>query len=612
MLSMITAFTLMNNIGEADARTLFKDPDCNTIDARSAGECKIDAQFLDDCATTATANCNINVDINRGIFTPSGSNELKLNYLIKSGIACSTGPGGWTKANCLANTFNNYNSGTPSININTDNRYDRLDIEAKYEGEQRIINTAGKDRFQATNDMKQQVNVITSGSGSGVDLEGDGADGVQLKYNQLISGADNSKNNNNARQQFDVAASSGGNIEFLNDEYGFDLKQSIINTAGPAGSGPTTSTSSLPTTPNQLTTLNQGKQTLTAKVFNDADIHYDTYGLSTLTQNIQDIAGRGTVQNLAGNPATLNSPTATDGMRVNLEANGYGANVDADNTLQTLYQNIAGFRGSTVSGATPTATNTLNEMIFSALARQASPNDYAEISNTENEPQTQTVTQAILNSGGNVDLSNSATARVNLGAEAFLVGSDGSQTVGDRPIRGELTYEDLSQSIDQEIKDVSGTTTGVGNNNIGSTLLTFLSQTGESKIIVDAFEQYLDQTIDGCLNCGNVGVMSAIFSVDNSATFTLQDGSYQRLTQYVSQDGVINNNNVVSTLHVTGAGTDASVLYQQQLSNVNGNTGTQASPGTSSFSGTISSSGNYNCQMSGVGVFTVASSCTQQ
>ena len=173
MLSMITAVTFMNNIGEADARVLLKDTtDCNTIDSKSAGECKINTQFLDDCYTSTAANCNIAVDINKGTFNPSGSNELKLNYLLKSGIACSAGASGsgWTKANCLMNTVNNYNydpttgAQTPSININTDNRYDKLDIEAKYDGSQRITNTAGKDRFQATNDMKQQVNVRTSGS----------------------------------------------------------------------------------------------------------------------------------------------------------------------------------------------------------------------------------------------------------------------------------------------------------------------------------------------------------------------------------------------------------------------------------------------------------------
>ena len=104
MLSTITAFTFMNNIGVADARTLVKDSDLTTIDGKSAGHCKIDAQFLDDCSSSPTsANCNINVDINRGLFNPSGSNELKLDYLLKSGIACSSvTTNSWTKANCLA------------------------------------------------------------------------------------------------------------------------------------------------------------------------------------------------------------------------------------------------------------------------------------------------------------------------------------------------------------------------------------------------------------------------------------------------------------------------------------------------------------------------------
>jgi len=598
MLSTITAFTFMNNIGEADARTLIKDPDCATIDAKSAGECKISAQFLDDCATMSTANCNIAVDINRGIFNPSGSNELKLDYLLKSGIACGTGPSGWTKASCLMNTANNYNydpatgAQTSSININTDNRYDRLDVEAKYDGSQRITNTLGKDRFQATNDMKQQVNVRTSGSGSGVDLEGDGADGVQLKYNQLISGPDNSINKNNARQQFDVNAFSGGNIEFLHDEYGFDTKQTISNTAGPTG------------TTNLLSTLNQGKQTLTANVFNDADVRYDTYGLSTSTQNIQDIAGKGTVQNKAGDPATINSATATDGMRVNLEASGYGANVDADNTLQTLKQDIAGFTGSTATASTPTALNEINRMLFSALARQNTPNDLAEISVTENEPQTQTVSQAIYNSGGTVDLRNTATAGINLGFEAF----NANPTTGDDPVTGDLQYEDLSQTLDQLITGATANTaTDRQVFNVGTTLLTLLSHDGTSQFIVDGFDQYLHQTTDGCTNCGNQGNVQAIFSVDDAATFNLREGSVQGLTQYVNQDGVFTNNNVLATIGVTGDGTDANILYQQEILNVNNQvTGGSVGSGTSSFSATFNQDVNTQCSISGNGNYYAA------
>ena len=616
MLSTVIAFTLMNYIGEADARTLIKDPDCNTIDAKSAGECKINAQFLDDCATNANANCNIAVDIDRGTFNPSGSNELKLNYLLKSGIACSATPSqSWTKANCLMNTVNNYNynptspttgTQTPSIIIRTDGQYDRLDVEAKYEGLQSITNTAGKDRFKATNDMKQQVDVRTNGAGSGVDLEGDGADGVQLKYNQLISGPDNSANTNVARQQFDVAARSGGNIEFLHDEYGFDLKQSIINTAGPAGSGPNTPNTQPPTTANQLTNLNQGKQTLTAKVFNDADVRYDTYGLSTLSQNIENIAGKGTVQNLAGNPATANSPTATDGMRVNLEASGYGANVDADNTLQTLSQNIVGFTGSTAAASTPTALNEINSMLFSALARQITPNDLAEISVTENEPQSQTVTQAIHNSGGTVDLRNTADARINLGFEAFS--SSTTPTAGDDPVTGDLQYEDLSQTLDQII---SGATANTGTDrqvfNVGTTLLTLLSHDGTSQFIVDGFDQYLSQTTDGCVNCGNQANVQAIFSVDDAATFTLEEGSVQGLTQYVSQNGVFTNNNVLATIGVVGDGTDARILYQQEILNNNNQlTGGSVGSGTSSFSATFNQDVHTHCSISGNGNYFAA------
>ena len=427
-------------------------------------------------------------------------------------------------------------------------------------------------------------------------MEGDGADGVQLKYNQLISSPDNSINKNNARQQFDVNAFSGGNIEFLNDEYGFDTKQSISNTAGPTG------------TTNLLSTLNQGKQTLTANVFNDADVSYDTYGFSTSTQNIANIAGKGTVQNLAGNPATPNSATATDGMRVNLEASGYGANVDADNTLQTLNQDIARFTGPTGSNAatsTPTALNEINSMLFSALARQNTPNDLAEISNTENEPQTQTVSQAIYDSGGTVDLRNTADARINLGFEAF----NANPTTGDDPVTGDLQYEDLSQTLDQLISGATAANTASDRQvfNVGTTLLTLLSHDGTSQFIVDGFNQYLHQTTDGCTNCGNQGNVQAIFSVDDAATFTLEEGSVQGLTQYVSQNGVFTNNNVLATIGVTGDGTDANILFQQEILNNNNQlTGGSVGSGTSSFDATFNRDVNTQCSISGNGNYFAA------
>jgi hypothetical protein len=98
-------------------------------------------------------------------------------------------------------------------------------VEVNYDGTQAITQTAGNDNFKAFNDMKQQVNVVTRNSGSGVDLEGTGSDGLFLTYNQLISDADNSINNNKARQQFDVTARSGGDIEFLHNDYGFHTSQ---------------------------------------------------------------------------------------------------------------------------------------------------------------------------------------------------------------------------------------------------------------------------------------------------------------------------------------------------------------------------------------------------
>ncbi|HJT82969.1 MAG TPA: hypothetical protein VJ697_00680, partial [Nitrososphaeraceae archaeon] len=384
---------------------------------------------------------------------------------------------------------------------------------------------------------------------------------------------------------------------FLHDQYGYDLQQNIINTNGPTG------------TTGQLNTLNQGKQILNAKVFNDADVGYDTYGLSTLSQKIQDISGIGTIQNLAGNNNNPGSPinptspvlaTDTDGMRVNLEASGFGSNVDADNTLQNLDQQIVGFTGSTTSAS---ATNTVNSMLFSALARQVQSNDIADITNTENEPQTQTVNQYIGNSGGNVDLDNIATARINLGFEAF----NANPTAGDIPIRGDLKYEDLSQTLNQAITNVNSPTTAKTAFNQGQTLITLLSSNGPSQFIVDGFNQYLDQTVDGCTNCGNIGTVQAIFSVNDAATFTLEEGSIQGLTQYVNQDNVFNNNQVLATIGVTGDGTDASILYQQEVSSINGdNSGPTNNNGISQFSANINSDAQLHCSITDTGNYFAA------
>jgi hypothetical protein len=585
-----TSFILMNNIGEADARTLYKDPDCSTIDSKSAGECKINVNFGGDCASStyaSSAKCNVNVDINRGTFNPSGDNELKLKYFIDSAIYCSPGGTGWSKSTCLANAVNNYNAGTPSININTDNRFDLLDIEATYDSDQKISTTTANNYFKANNDLKQQVNVYTRGYDTEVDMEGSGADGLFLKSNQLISDVDNTNADNKARQQFDVTAKSGGDILLTHNEYGFAGDQQIINTDGRE-----TATT---TTTDRLTALNQYKQTLTADVEDYGDIEYDTYGLSTISQTIQDAsntANRGTVQNFAGDPATANTATSKDGMRVNLEADGYGANINIDNFLQTADQDIVSFAGTSTAAL---AENRINEMYFSALARDDGY-DAAEIEFDPEGVHEQSIVQDIQNSGGNVALRNTAWAELQAGFEANVISpTTGDDTISDNPVNGLLDVDNLDQTINQDISDVYSTSTTTANSfNRGDSRVLLLSQDGDSQFYVDGFTQYLDQTVDGCTNCGNIGFVDAVFTVRDAATFNLQEGSIQGLTQYNSENGQILDNTVSAIINVAGDGTYADIFYDQQILNYNGEEQEYTPYGYSAGSGTSDFSANIN------------------
>jgi len=613
-----TSFTLMNNLGEADARTLYKDPDCSNIRSYdSDNRCNINVYFGGDCASStyaSSAKCNVNVDINRGTYTstgqvpfiPKGNNELKLNFFIDSAIYCS-GTTGWSKSACLANAVNNYNSNPniPAININTDGKHDLLDVEATYTSKQLIDGTSGNNYYSLGNDKQQQVNIFTRGD-SEIDMEGDGADGLFLNDNQLIRNVDNAKANNQDRQQFDLSATDNGDIYMKHNEYGFAASQSISNVQGPETS----------TNPSVLTTLNQAKQTLDADATRSGDIlEYDTEGLSTVTQTINNINGKGTVTNFAGNPATANTETSLDGMRVNLEADGYGANVAVDNLLQTASQSITGFNGATPTGDTdiPNAENRINQMYFSAVARDESNRGYdaAEIDFGSSATHDQKIVQTISNSGGNVNLQNIASAELQAGYDQL-----------DIAVQGSVDVDNVDQTIEQTIQNVNNpitsTNTNAGNNllsiNQGTTSLLLLAQDGPSQFFMDGFNQYLKQTVDGCEFCGNIGQVSAVFQVEDASTFELEDGSFQGLTQLVNQDGKFTQNQVTAAINV-GGGTDAEIKYQQEIFNVNGQTGYTPygysdGNGISDFSANLytGNSENLHCSVTSNGYYSAGSS----
>ena len=66
--------------------------------------------------------------------------------------------------------------------------------------------------------------------------------------------------------------------------------------------------------------------------------------------------------------------------------------------------------------------------------------------------------------------------------------------------------------------------------------ITLLAREGASKLFVEGFDQYLRQTASNCSNCQNNGQVHATFEVTDAATFTLEPGSIQGLTQTVNQN----------------------------------------------------------------------------
>ena len=134
--------------------------------------------------------------------------------------------------------------------------------------------------------------------------------------------------------------------------------------------------------------------------------------------------------------------------------------------------------------------------------------------------QTQSIRQSIRNSDENT---------VNAAHQQLIqVGTDFI------PIEG-LVKADVDQRLQQSI---SGANIGPSINS-GIMVMTLLAKTGPSELFVEGFDQYLTQTAT-CSNCQNNGQIHALFEVDDAATFTLQPGSIQGLTQIATVDDAEN------------------------------------------------------------------------
>ena len=197
----LTTFTAMSsNVDEVEAQTVI-DPDCQP-NSPSTVDCDVTIDYDGNCSPTAP-NCDIRIDVNSNP-APSGNNELRLNYLLETGIFCNNVAGGAAgRAACLANTLNDYDS---SVTVNrgpgtvSDNQFN-------FEGSQQVRDTDGQDNFRASNIMGQtdatnqpdtigqRVTVDTNGPGSVIDTDGDG-DNFQLQYLQDIVQPDDTTNTN--------------------------------------------------------------------------------------------------------------------------------------------------------------------------------------------------------------------------------------------------------------------------------------------------------------------------------------------------------------------------------------------------------------------------------
>ena len=394
-LMTLTTFTAMSsNVGQVEALT--NTGNCAALDATPNGECDVgnpdggdSIDYDGNCTGPSSSNCNIQLNV-----PASTPGQLRLNYLLETGVFCNNVAGGSTsKAFCLQNNFNNYASTVTQTGTGTMNN------QFNFEGSQQIRDTDGQDRFKATNTMKQDVTVNTVGASSSVVTNGPG-DNFQLKYLQDVVEPDDTTNTNNGRQLVSLDAQTGGKIDTSeHEELGFSLEQRLLDI------------DNHDTAPNdRIKATNNALQVLGIDSDNGALVKYDTNGLSLVSQTIDDCSFATTATtdclNFAGDP-TL-SPTFTNGQRVQLFADGVGTDgvattVDVDNLRQLINQKIDNFENANGDDATnmvgvrvttPTV-DVVGGQLFVAKATQGGDIDMAL---DDVDEQTQSISQSIINS----------------------------------------------------------------------------------------------------------------------------------------------------------------------------------------------------------------------
>ena len=564
----LTTFTAMlPNVDQVEAVT--NAASCNALDPNPNAECDVTVDYDGDCSPS-NADCNVNINVNAN---PSANNQLRLNYLLETGIECSSVQSSWGQARCLAASQNEYRSNvgvTTGTGATSDNQFN-------FEGSQQVRETAGQNNFFATNDMTQNVNVNTQGTGSVVDTNGEG-DNFQLEHLQDIVEPDDTRNTNNAHQLVTLEALNGGKIDTSeHSELGFRVEQRLLDIDD-------TDLASSSNPPITVTATNRANQVLGIDSTNGAEINYDTNGLSLVSQTIDDCSfGTADCLNSAGTPGDT---SLTNGQRVQIFADGAGdvaivgndeiegTNVDVDNLRQLLNQNIDNFENANDREATNRADNQL----FHAVAANGGDIDMAGSGFTE---QTQSIRQSIRNSDENtVNAANQQLIRV------------GTDLI---PIEG-LVKADVDQRLQQSISRAN-----IGPSiNSGIMVMTLLAKTGPSELFVEGFDQYITQTTS-CSNCQNNAQIHALFEVSGDATFTLQPGSIQGLTQTATVDGTINENTVTSQITVLGDGTIANIYLDHQIYNIN-----DQNSGISSFQATYNDGNTYNrnCVITQPGTYT--------
>ncbi len=594
----LTTFTAMSsNVGQVEAAT--NTGNCAALDATPNGECDVTIDYDGNCSPSSP-NCNIQLNV-----PPSSPGQLRLNYLLETGLFCNNVAGGSaSKAFCLQNNFNNYASTVTQTGTGT------MDNQFNFEGSQQIRDTDGQDRFKGTNTMDQTVRVNTN-TGSVVDTNGPG-DNFQLQYLQDIVEPDDTTNTNLAKQLVSLEALGGGKIDTSeHEELGFLLEQRLLD----IDNHDTAAT-------DRLTATNRASQVLGIDAQNGGVINYDTNGLSLVSQTIDDCSFATTTStnptnclNFAGDHNPANT-ALTNGQRAQLFAHGAGTTIDVDNLRQLINQKIDNFENANGDDAT---NRVVDGQLFVAKATNGGDIDMAL---DDVDEQTQSLSQSIINSDENsvneVVKPNAATFTTNLARQAELVnlgfaGSAGQAIyIGEDPrtpldpttattdsVKG-LVEADVDQRLQQSISENDANTGSARNS--GTMVMTLLAKDGPSELFVEGFDQYLTQTAT-CSNCANNGAVSATFEVNGDSTLTLTPGSIQGLTQTLTRDGATNTNAVISKITVSGTGTDATIGLNQQISNTNG-----GNNGISQFTGTYTADATQNCNISQNGVFTQASS----